>query len=80
MKEGTRKIYTHQMVTDGMKRRSGPSISRKPAISALNASWFRIAPALESPWHDRRSLRDIRRLEPKWPASFAQAQVTDVAK
>jgi hypothetical protein len=37
MKEGTRKFDTHQMVTNGTKRRSGPSISRKPAVSALNA-------------------------------------------
>jgi hypothetical protein len=80
MKEGTRKIDTHQMVTNGTKRRSGPSISRKPAVSALNAPWSSNSPALKSPWHDRRSLRDIQRLEPKWPASFAQAQVTDVAK
>ena len=36
-------------------------------------------PALKPPWHDRRSLHDIERLEPSRPASLAQAQVTDVA-
>jgi hypothetical protein len=37
------------------------------------------SPALKPPCHDRRSLHDIERLEPSWPGSFAQAQVTDVA-